>query len=71
MHLSAVQSFNDFKKAYLDDINHEVKILEIGSQSINDSIKRYLNKNFSYIGADIESGENVDIILKDPYLARH
>ena len=67
MHLSAIQSFNDFKKAYLDEINGEVKILEIGSQSINESIKKYLNKNFSYIGADIESGENVDIVLKDPY----
>jgi len=34
MHLSAIQSLNDFKKAYLDEIDHEVKILEIGSQSI-------------------------------------
>ena len=67
MHLSAIQSFNDFKKAYLDEIDHEVKILEIGSQSINESIKKHLNKNFTYIGADIESGKNVDIVLKDPY----
>ena len=45
MHLSAIQSFNDFKKAYLDEINNEVKILEIGSQSINESIKK-LKKNY-------------------------
>ena len=67
MHLSAIQSFKDFKKAYLNKINHEIKILEIGSQSINESIKKYLNENFKYIGADIESGHNVDIVLKDPY----
>ena len=67
MHLSAIQSFKDFKETYLSEINHEIKILEIGSQSINESIKKYLNKNFTYIGADIESGHNVDIVLKDPY----
>ena len=67
MHLSAIQSFIDFKKTYLDEINHEIKIVEIGSQSINESIKKYLNKNFTYIGADVQKGENVDLVLKDPY----
>ena len=67
MHLSAIQSFIDFKKTYLDEINHQIKIVEIGSQSINESIKKYLKKNFTYIGADIEKGENVDLVLKDPY----
>ena len=67
MHLSAIQSFIDFKETYLDEINHQIKIVEIGSQSINESIKKYLKKNFTYIGADIEKGENVDLVLKDPY----
>ena len=67
MHLSAIESFIDFKKTYLDEINHQIKIVEIGSQSINESIKKHLKKNFTYIGADIEKGENVDLVLKDPY----
>ena len=25
MHLSAIQSFIDFKKTYLDEINHDIK----------------------------------------------
>ena len=49
MHLSAIQSFIDFKETYLDEINHQIKIVEIGSQSINESIKKHLKKNFTYI----------------------
>ena len=67
MHLSAIQSFIEFKKTDLDGVKSEIKILEVGSQSVNESIKKYLNNNFTYIGADIESGKNVDVILKDPY----
>ncbi len=67
MHISALNSFLDFKKNYLKDKNSEIKIVEIGSQSINDSIKKYLDKNHNYIGVDIVKGNNVDIVLDDPY----
>ena len=39
MHISAIESFLDFKKNYLNNLNQKIKIIEIGSQSINDSIK--------------------------------
>ena len=67
MHISALNSFLDFKKNYLKDKNSEIKIVEIGSQSINDSIKKHLDKNHNYIGVDIVKGNNVDIVLDDPY----
>ena len=47
--------------------DNEIKIVEIGSQAINSSIKNKLNKNVNYIGVDICKGENVDIVLEDPY----
>ena len=67
MHISALNSFLDFKKNYLNDIKSEIKIVEIGSQSINESIKKLLDKNHKYIGVDIVKGNNVDIVLDDPY----
>ena len=67
MHISAINSFLDFKKNYLSDKNSEIKIVEIGSQSVNKSIKEYLDKNHNYIGVDMVEGNNVDIVLEDPY----
>ena len=67
MHISALNSFLDFKKNYLKDKNSEIKIVEIGSQSINESIKNHLDKNHNYTGVDIVKGNNVDIVLDDPY----
>ena len=68
MHVSALESFEDFKKIYLSRFkDKEIKIVEIGSQAINSSIKNKLNKNVNYIGVDICKGENVDIVLEDPY----
>ena len=63
--ISAINSFLDFKN-YLSDKNSEIKIVEIGSQSVNKSIKEYLDKNHNYIGL-IWLGNNVDIVLEDPY----
>ena len=67
MHISALKSFLDFKNTYLKDQDNEIKIVEIGSQSINENIKEHLNKNHEYIGVDIVKGNNVDIVLEDPY----
>ena len=61
MHVSALNSFLDFKNNYLRDKNSEIKIVEIGSQSINESIKKHLDKNHKYIGVDIVKGNNVDM----------
>ncbi len=67
MHVSALKSFIDFKEKYLKSIDGEIKVVEIGSQSVNQSIKDLLDKKFKYTGVDIIAGENVDLVLKDPY----
>ena len=68
MHKSALNSFLDFKKIYLDKISSpEIKVIEIGSQAINSTIKSSLDDKIKYIGVDICKGENVDVVLTDPY----
>jgi SAM-dependent methyltransferase len=67
MHQSAINSFITFQKNYLDPKSERIKVVEIGSKSVNANIKNLLNKNTDYRGLDIESGDNVDLVLKDPY----
>lgn len=68
MHQSALKSFIDFKKTYLDIIpRKKISLVEIGSMAVNSSIKSNLNENINYTGLDISNGDNVDIVLEDPY----
>ena len=68
MHDSALESFIEFKKIYLDNKqSKKIAITEIGSQAINSSVKNSLNEKYDYTGVDITAGKNVDIVLKDPY----
>ena len=68
MHNSALESFNNFRDVYLTKINNKkLKLIEIGSLSVNSNIKNSLKDNMEYIGIDIVKGENVDIVLDDPY----
>ena len=68
MHLTALDSFLSFKKTYLSKFgNDKIKIVEIGSMAVNSSIKNTLDSNMEYIGADIQKGKNVDVVLENPY----
>ena len=68
MHNSALESFNNFRDVYLSKLNNKkLKLIEIGSLSVNSNIKNTLKDNMEYIGIDIVKGENVDIVLDDPY----
>ena len=65
MHDSALESVRHFKNTYLSS-NNNLKVLEVGSLSVNSNIKKIFDE-FKYIGSDIVSGENVDIVIDDPY----
>ena len=68
MHNSALESFNSFKNVYLSKLsNKKFKLIDIGSLSVNSNIKNSLEDNMEYIGIDIVKGENVDVVLDDPY----
>ena len=45
-----------------------LKIVEIGSQDVNGSLKSVAPVNNDYIGVDFVEGKGVDIILSDPYV---
>ena len=68
MHQSALKSFIDFKIIYLSKFkNKNIKLIELGSLAVNSSVKLNLDANIDYTGVDICKGENVDIVLEDPY----
>ena len=66
MHKSAMESFKLFNETYLSSLD-KPHIVEIGSLAVNASIKKLINKDHKYTGVDITAGENVDVVLKDPY----
>lgn len=48
--------------------NSNVKILEIGSQNVNGTIRDNAPAGAEYIGVDFISGQGVDVVLEDPYI---
>ena len=59
----------DFKEKYLSSRKGEsLRILDLGSQDINGSYRPLFDHEpWTYQGADMSAGKNVDIVLKDPY----
>jgi SAM-dependent methyltransferase len=43
------------------------RLIEIGSQDVNGSLRDLAPKHIEYIGVDFASGKGVDVILDDPY----
>ena len=43
------------------------KIVEIGSQDVNGSLRTLAPAGVNYIGVDFQSAKGVDIVLEDPY----
>lgn len=69
MHKSSVDKMQSFKDKYLHDRQSEkLNILDLGSQNIGGSYRHIFDMpNWNYFGVDLESGENVDIILRNSY----
>jgi ubiquinone/menaquinone biosynthesis C-methylase UbiE len=44
-----------------------VRVVEIGSQDVNGSLKDVCPSRFEYVGVDFAAAKNVDIVLTDPY----
>lgn len=69
MHNTAYDNCKQFKNCYYSDIftlNNNLKIVEIGSQNVNGSLRDHF-PNTTYIGVDFVEGNGVDVILTDPY----
>lgn len=69
MHRSSYQKMRYFKDTYLDP-NDELKILDIGSYDKNGDFNYGLifnEKKWIYHGLDLKEGNNIDIVVENPY----
>ncbi len=68
MHLTSLKNCKAFFDSYASYFGgQKAKIVEIGSQDINGSLRSIAPPQFEYIGVDFAAGKGVDVILDDPY----
>lgn len=70
MHPSAMNNCKLFFDTYSESFKDQslVKIVEIGSQNVNGTLRSVAPTEFEYVGVDFVEGDGVDIILDSPYL---
>lgn len=57
--------FDTYSKSFKNQVG--IKIVEIGSQNVNGTLRSVTPNEFEYIGVDFVEGDGVDIILDSPY----
>lgn len=68
MHKTAMQSGQEFFDCYAKSMElQHPRVIEIGSQNVNGSLRTLFPKQFTYVGVDFAAGLGVDVILGDPY----
>jgi SAM-dependent methyltransferase len=69
MHPTAMQNCREFFECYAHSINTEgdIRVVDIGSQNVNGSLREVCPPAYLYVGVDFVAGEGVDTILEDPY----
>ena len=67
MHPSAMANGQSFFDAYSAAFKPDARVVEIGSQDVNGSLRQCCPKTFQYVGLDFEKAKGVDIVLQDPY----
>jgi hypothetical protein len=65
VHPSARSAAISFFDEYVE--NKSAQVLEVGSASVNDSLREYLPRTLHWLGVDLEEGPGVDLVLSDPY----
>jgi len=70
MHDTAMIDSKHFFDCYSDffESTKPIKVIEIGSQDVNGSLRSNCPTAVDYIGVDIVPGKGVDIVLDDPYI---
>lgn len=69
MHLSSLDKMKTFQKQYLNGKeNSALKILDLGSMDICGCYRPiFAEEKWEYVGVDLSPGDNVDMVLSDPY----
>ncbi len=72
MHKSAQLYCQYFWKVYGEKILASSEsppvVAEIGARSVNGSLREQCPSGIQYVGLDIEPGDNVDLVMSDPYV---
>jgi hypothetical protein len=70
MHQSSIEKMSAFRNQYLSTkINEPLQIIDLGSQDVNGSYRSlFCELAWDYIGLDMAAGNNVDIVLRTPYV---
>jgi SAM-dependent methyltransferase len=67
MHPSAMENGKRFFETYVSRLG-PVKLVEIGSQNVNGSLRDVAPPNVEYVGVNFAEANGVDIVLQDPYI---
>jgi len=67
MHMSAYNNAKRFYDAYNGRFEDGFKVMEIGSQNVNGSLRPIFERDCDYTGIDYVEGNGVDIVLRDHY----
>lgn len=70
MHSTATMNCRNFFETYGKHFAGAgpVKVVEIGSQEVNGSLREVCPPAFEHVGVDFVAGKGVDIVLDDPYV---
>jgi SAM-dependent methyltransferase len=66
LHDTALEYGGLFFKTYTDN-GKSIRVLDLGSQDVNGSLRTVAPKKAEYIGADFADGKGVDVKITDPY----
>ena len=69
MHLTALDNCKCFFDTYVvgADFPPDLRVIEIGAQDVNGSLRQVAPRNCEYVGVDFVQGKGVDVVLQDPY----
>ena len=68
MHPSAISNCRNFIGTYAGAFPLPgARVIDIGSQDVNGSLRDCCPNDFEYVGVDFVAGKGVDLILEDPY----
>lgn len=67
MHPTSLTNCQQFFDTYASCFPDKAKVIEIGSQDVNGSIRSTCPSKFEYIGVDFQAAKGVDIVISDPY----
>jgi SAM-dependent methyltransferase len=66
MHPSALKTGRAFFETYATQLS-SARVIDLGAQDINGSLKTACPSRFDYTGVDFVPGNGVDVVLEDPY----